>query len=153
MVDRLETMVSAAVITGLVIYLRSGPVATLSPSAATTMLALHYDCYGVALVADGFDFHIPRGYIYLVFAGAVELFNVLAPRNHNHSERCGRPAQAHRPSRPLLLQRQNHPALQSLTDAAAHRLTICLPAPRQSMARHEQIDCRIEEHHASGPAG
>ena len=29
---------------------------------------------GVALVADGFDFHIPRGYIYfaMAFAGAVE---------------------------------------------------------------------------------
>src|SRR6185436_14558240 len=38
---------------------------------------------GVALVADGFEFHIPRGYIYsaMVFAGAVELFNVLAGRN------------------------------------------------------------------------
>jgi len=37
---------------------------------------------GVALVADGFDFHIPRGYIYfaMAFAGAVEVFNVLAAR-------------------------------------------------------------------------
>jgi predicted tellurium resistance membrane protein TerC len=37
---------------------------------------------GMALVADGFDFHIPRGYIYsaMVFAGVVELFNVLANR-------------------------------------------------------------------------
>ena len=38
---------------------------------------------GVALVADGFKFHIPSGYIYfaIVFALAVELFNVLARRN------------------------------------------------------------------------
>jgi predicted tellurium resistance membrane protein TerC len=37
---------------------------------------------GVALVADGFDFHIPRGYIYfaMAFAGMVEFFNVLARR-------------------------------------------------------------------------
>jgi predicted tellurium resistance membrane protein TerC len=36
----------------------------------------------VALVADGFDVHIPRGYIYfaMAFAGAVELFNTLAAR-------------------------------------------------------------------------
>ena len=35
---------------------------------------------GVALVADGFQFHIPRGYIYsaMAFAAAVEAFNVLA---------------------------------------------------------------------------
>jgi predicted tellurium resistance membrane protein TerC len=38
---------------------------------------------GVALVADGFEFHIPRGYIYfaMAFAAAVEAFNVLAKRN------------------------------------------------------------------------
>ena len=39
------------------------------------MLALAFlVLIGVALVADGFDFHIPRGYIYsaMAFAGAVE---------------------------------------------------------------------------------
>ena len=38
---------------------------------------------GVALVADGFKFHIPRGYIYfaIAFSAAVEMFNVLARRN------------------------------------------------------------------------
>ena len=38
---------------------------------------------GAALLADGFHFHIPRGYIYsaMAFAAAVETFNVLARRN------------------------------------------------------------------------
>jgi predicted tellurium resistance membrane protein TerC len=38
---------------------------------------------GTTLVAEGFDFHIPRGYIYfaMAFAGAVEVFNVLASRS------------------------------------------------------------------------
>ena len=38
---------------------------------------------GVALVADGFKFHIPRGYIYfaIAFSAAVEAFNMLARRN------------------------------------------------------------------------
>ena len=38
---------------------------------------------GVALVADGFKFHIPRGYIYfaIAFSALVELFNVLAKAN------------------------------------------------------------------------
>jgi predicted tellurium resistance membrane protein TerC len=37
----------------------------------------------VALVADGFDIHIPRGYIYfsMAFAAAVETFNIVAGRN------------------------------------------------------------------------
>ena len=44
---------------------------------------------GVALVADGFKFHIPRGYIYfaIVFAVAVEMFNVLAKRNRKKAAR------------------------------------------------------------------
>jgi predicted tellurium resistance membrane protein TerC len=56
------------------------------------MLALAFlVLIGVALVADGFKFHIPRGYIYfaIVFSVAVEFFNVLARRNRrkpvNHS--------------------------------------------------------------------
>jgi predicted tellurium resistance membrane protein TerC len=46
----------------------------------------------VALVADGFEFHIPRGYIYfaMAFAGAVEFFNVLARRNRRRP-RADRP--------------------------------------------------------------
>jgi predicted tellurium resistance membrane protein TerC len=37
---------------------------------------------GMALVAEGFDVHIPRGYIYfaMAFASGVEAFNVLARR-------------------------------------------------------------------------
>jgi predicted tellurium resistance membrane protein TerC len=48
------------------------------------MLALAFlVLIGVALVADGFKFHIPRGYIYfaIAFSAAVEFFNVLARRN------------------------------------------------------------------------
>jgi predicted tellurium resistance membrane protein TerC len=47
------------------------------------MLALSFlMLIGVALIADGFDVHIPRGYIYfsMAFAGLVEVFNVLASR-------------------------------------------------------------------------
>jgi predicted tellurium resistance membrane protein TerC len=49
----------------------------------TKMLALAFlVLIGVALVADGFDFHIPRGYIYfsMGFAAAVETFNILVRR-------------------------------------------------------------------------
>ena len=50
----------------------------------TKMLALAFLLLiGAALLADGFHFHIPRGYIYtaMAFAAAVELFNVLARRS------------------------------------------------------------------------
>jgi len=48
---------------------------------------------GVALVADGLGFHIPRGYIYfaIAFSAAVELFNVMAKRNRWLRAIAGRP--------------------------------------------------------------
>jgi len=85
MAQDIEIMVAAVVIACFVMYVSSGPVAKFVANHPTTkMLALAFlVLIGVALVADGFKFHIPRGYIYfaIVFAAAVELFNVLARRN------------------------------------------------------------------------
>jgi predicted tellurium resistance membrane protein TerC len=81
----IEIMVAAVVIAVLVMYVSSGPAARFIALHPTTkMLALAFlVMIGLALVADGFAFHIPRGYIYssMAFAGIVELFNVLARRN------------------------------------------------------------------------
>ena len=78
-------MIAAVIIACVVMYMSSGPVAQFVAEHPTTkMLALAFlVLIGVALVADGFKFHIPRGYIYfaIAFAAAVELFNVLARRN------------------------------------------------------------------------
>jgi predicted tellurium resistance membrane protein TerC len=85
MAQDLEIMIAAVVIACLIMYLSSGPVAKFVAEHPTTkMLALAFlVLIGVALVADGFRFHIPRGYIYfaIVFSAAVEFFNVLARRN------------------------------------------------------------------------
>ena len=56
----------------------------VSTHPTTKMLALAFLLLiGMALIADGFDVHVPRGYIYfaMAFASAVEVFNVLAQRN------------------------------------------------------------------------
>ncbi len=85
MAQDLTIMISAVVIACLIMYVASGPVARFVAEHPTTkMLALAFlVLIGVALVADGFKFHIPRGYIYfaIVFSAAVELFNVLASHN------------------------------------------------------------------------
>jgi predicted tellurium resistance membrane protein TerC len=85
MAQEIEIMVAAVVIACIVMYVSSGPVARFVADHPTTkMLALAFlVLIGMALVADGFQFHIPRGYIYfaMLFAAAVELFNVLAGRN------------------------------------------------------------------------
>ena len=85
MAQDVEVMVAAIVIAMLVMYAASGPVARFIGEYPTIkMLALAFlVLIGMALVADGFDFHIPRGYIYfaIAFSSAVEFFNVLARRN------------------------------------------------------------------------
>ncbi|MDU6672216.1 MAG: TerC family protein [Bradyrhizobium sp.] len=85
MAQDLEIMIAAVIIAVIIMYVSSGPVARFVANHPTTkMLALAFlVLIGVALVADGFEFHIPRGYIYfaIVFALAVEAFNVLASRN------------------------------------------------------------------------
>ncbi|WP_027578573.1 TerC family protein [Bradyrhizobium sp. Ai1a-2] len=91
MAQDLEVMIAAVVIACIVMYVSSGPVARFVAEHPTTkMLALAFlVLIGVALVADGFHFHIPRGYIYfaMAFAAAVEMFNVLARRNRKKTVR------------------------------------------------------------------
>ena len=87
MAQDLEIMIAAVIIAVAIMYVSSNPVATFVARHPTTkMLALSFlVLIGVALVADGFKFHIPRGYIYfaIAFAFAVEVFNILARRNRN----------------------------------------------------------------------
>ena len=91
MAQDIEIMIAAVVIACVVMYVSSGPVARFVAEHPTTkMLALAFlVLIGVALVADGFKFHIPRGYIYfaIAFSAAVELFNVLARRNRKKRRR------------------------------------------------------------------
>ncbi len=83
--DDLEVMVAAIVIAMIVMFVAAGPVGSFIEAHPTTkMLALAFLLLiGAALLADGFHFHIPRGYIYsaMAFAALVEVFNVFARRN------------------------------------------------------------------------
>lgn len=89
--DDLEVMIAAVVIAMIVMYAASGPVGGFIEAHPTTkMLALAFLLLiGLALLADGFHFHIPRGYIYsaMAFAAAVEVFNVLARLNRRKRKR------------------------------------------------------------------
>jgi len=89
--DDLEVMVAAVSIAMIVMYFAAGPVgAFIAAHPTTKMLALSFLLLiGLALLADGFHFHIPRGYIYfaMAFATVVEVFNVLAHRNRRKRPR------------------------------------------------------------------
>lgn len=81
MVQHIEIMIAAVVIAMLVMYAASDAVGGfIARHPPTKMLALSFlILIGVALIADGFDVHIPRGYIYfaMAFAAAVEAINIL----------------------------------------------------------------------------
>ncbi|PTW60127.1 putative tellurium resistance membrane protein TerC [Breoghania corrubedonensis] len=84
MAEHLSIMIAAVVVALVIMYVASGPIAGFIRRHPTTkMLALAFLLLiGVALVADGLSFHIPRGYIYfsMAFAAAVEVFNVMAAK-------------------------------------------------------------------------
>ncbi|MBZ0147474.1 MAG: TerC family protein [Pseudorhodoplanes sp.] len=90
MAQDIEVMIAAVVIAMFVMYAASGPVtAFIRRHPTTKMLALAFLLLiGIALVADGFEVHIPRGYIYfaMAFAASVEAFNVLAGRNRRRQK-------------------------------------------------------------------
>lgn len=90
MAEHVEVMVAAVVLAMIVMYIASGPVAVFIKEHPTTkMLALSFLLLiGVALIADGLGFHIPRGYIYfaMAFSAGVEIINVLARRNRSKAK-------------------------------------------------------------------
>jgi predicted tellurium resistance membrane protein TerC len=92
----LPVMVAAVLIAVAVMYVASKPTADFIARHPTTkMLALSFlMLIGVALIADGFEFHIPRGYIYfgMAFAGAVEVLNVLASSTRMRSRKRRMPS-------------------------------------------------------------
>jgi len=84
MAEHVEVMIAAVVISMAVMYVASGTISDFIQRHPTTkMLALSFLLLiGVALIADGIGFHIPRGYIYfsMAFAAGVETINILARR-------------------------------------------------------------------------
>ena len=85
MAEHVEVMIAAVTISMAVMYVASGPIAEFIHRHPTTkMLALAFLLLiGVALVADGLGFHIPRGYIYfaMAFSAGVEMINIAARGN------------------------------------------------------------------------
>ena len=84
MAEDVRVMVTAVVLSVLLMLVIAGPIGTYVERHPTVkMLALSFLLLiGVALVADGLDFHIPRGYIYfaLAFSIMVEALNLRTER-------------------------------------------------------------------------
>lgn len=85
--EHVEVMIAAILIAMLVMYFAAAAVGHFIEKHPTTkMLALNFLLLiGMALIADGLHFHIPREYIYaaMAFSALVEVFNVLAKRGRS----------------------------------------------------------------------
>jgi len=80
MVDRIEIMVAAVIISVAVMMLAAAPISNfVNRHPAVKVLALAFlIMIGVALVGEALDFHIPKGYIYfaMAFSVVVEMINI-----------------------------------------------------------------------------
>jgi predicted tellurium resistance membrane protein TerC len=84
MTDHIPIMMIAVIIAVLVMLLASGPLARfINANPTIVMLALGFLLMiGMALIADGFGVHIPKGYIYaaMAFSTFIESLNLLSRR-------------------------------------------------------------------------
>ena len=86
MADRIEIMIAAVVISVAFMMVFAGPISNFVERHPTIkMLALSFLLLiGVTLIAEGFDQHIPKGYIYfaMAFSVFVEMLNVKMKKSH-----------------------------------------------------------------------
>ena len=93
MVDQLEVMIAAVIASVLLMMAFAGGIGrVVSAHPTIKMLALAFlVVIGVLLIADGFDHHVPKGYVYfaMAFSVAVEALNI------RMRKRAVRPAELH----------------------------------------------------------
>jgi predicted tellurium resistance membrane protein TerC len=80
MVDEIPIMIAAVITAVTLMMVAAGPIGRfVSRHPTVKMLALAFlIMVGMALVADGLDFHVPKGYLYfaMAFSVAVEMLNL-----------------------------------------------------------------------------
>ncbi|QZP08336.1 TerC family protein [Caenibius sp. WL] len=81
MTDHVPIMVTAVIITVSIMLVAADPLARfIEKNPTLVMLALAFlVMIGLVLIADGFGFHVPKGYVYAAmgFSVAVELLNMI----------------------------------------------------------------------------
>ena len=90
LVDELAVIIAAVVVSIAGLILFSGAVGRfVSEHPTVKMLALSFLLViGVVLIADGFDYHVPKGYVYfsLAFSVLVEMLNLRVRSRHRARE-------------------------------------------------------------------
>ncbi|MFI6509583.1 TerC family protein [Streptosporangium sp. NPDC050855] len=128
MVDELGVMIAAVIVAVLVMLFASGPISRfVDQHPSIKMLALSFlVLIGVVLIAEGFEQHIPKGYIYfaMAFSLLVELLNIRMRRKtaqkpvELHSRYQAEPDASSREGEPAVSGTRGHP--ESAAEAGTH---------------------------------
>jgi predicted tellurium resistance membrane protein TerC len=98
MVEHIEVMIAAVVVSVALMMVFAGSIGRVVSSHPTIkMLALSFlFVIGTVLIADGFDHHVPKGYVYfaMAFSVMVEMLNI------RMRKRAARPVNLHEPYAP-----------------------------------------------------
>ncbi|MEI7443668.1 MAG: TerC family protein [Burkholderiales bacterium] len=98
MVDDVRVMIAAVVVSVALMMVFAGAIGRfVSAHPTIKMLALSFlVVVGVVLIAEGFDNHVPKGYVYfaMAFSTIVEMLNIRARK------RTAKPVDLHSPYRP-----------------------------------------------------
>lgn len=94
MTEHLPIMIVAVLVAVTVMLLAADPLANfINKNPSVVMLALGFLLMiGMVLIADGFGYHVPKGYIYaaMAFSAGVEALNMLGRRSASKKEKAER---------------------------------------------------------------
>ena len=92
MVSEVAVMIAAVIVSVGLMMLFAGPIGRfVSAHPTIKMLALAFlVVIGVVLIADGFGYHMPKGYIYtaMAFSLLVEMLNIRMRKHHGRREQA-----------------------------------------------------------------
>ena len=95
MVDDVKIMIAAVIVSVALMMLFAGPIGRfVSDHPTIKMLALSFlVVVGVVLVAEGFDHHVPKGYVYfaMAFSLGVEMLNINMRKRKTHKVQLNPP--------------------------------------------------------------
>lgn len=128
MVDQLPVMMIAVTIAIAIMIIASKPLTTfVNKHPTVVILCLGFLLMiGFSLLAEGFGFHVPKGYLYaaIVFSVLIEFFNQIAHRNQRKAE--ARRPMRERTAETVLRMLGKRPV--SATEGGVHDLTPQDPA-------------------------
>jgi predicted tellurium resistance membrane protein TerC len=78
MVDQVPVMVTAVIVSVLLMMTFAGAIGRVISAHPTLKMLAFLFVIGVVLIADGFDHHVPKGFVYfaMAFSVAVEFLNI-----------------------------------------------------------------------------